>query len=108
MNDGINDNEIVLSSDGDLVFSDEIPEEVPEGLRVTVPEPELRRRTVYGFRRDYPDSDSPYATHSVPFATLERRQKRRRIIGIVVCAVLAFCAAYILTAAAALISEAPI
>ena len=96
--------DIVLSDDGELIFAQDAGEEIPEGMRVTVPEPELRRRTVYGFRRDYPDSDSPFATHTVPFATLERQRKLRNRLLYIVGAIAAFCVSYIITAAALIIS----
>lgn len=83
-------------------------EQLPEGFRPIVPEPELRRRSVYGFSKDFPEEDSPTSTHTISFARQEaRRRLRNRIVfALIVAAV--FVLSFVLTDAAIRISKQPL
>lgn len=83
-------------------------EELPEGFRPTVPEPEIHRRPVYGFRKDYPETEKETSTHTVPLQQLDRRKKIRNRIIAAVAALILFCIAYVLTYTGLIISNQPI
>ncbi len=83
-------------------------EALPEDFRPVVPEPEVRRRTAYYFRRDYPETESPTSTHTVTFAQMERRRKWRARVLYALLLVAVFVLAFVVTAACLMISQQPI
>lgn len=67
-------------------------EQLPEDFRPVIPEPEIHRRPIMQFSKDYED-DSPTSTHELSFQQEEARRKMRN--GIIYAAVLI--AVFILT-----------
>ncbi len=91
----------------DELLEQEVPT-LPEDFRPVIPEPEIRRRSIYGFRRDYPESESPTSTHTMSFAQEEHRRKMRRrvLYGLVLLTV--FIVVFVITATCMMISQQPI
>lgn len=67
-----------------------------------------RRRSYYGFRREYPGADSTTMTHSANYEREMQGAVARRRVKIVVLAILAFLLAFIFTATAMQISMLPV
>lgn len=81
---------------------------LPEDFRPVIPEPEIRRRSAYYFRRDYPEIESPTSTHTVTFAQMERRRKWRARVLYALLLLTVFTLAFVITAACLMISKQPI
>jgi len=91
----------------DDLLEQEVPT-LPEDFRPVIPEPEIRRRSVYGFRRDYPETESPTSTHTMSFAQEEHRRKvrNRLLYGLALLAV--FITVFVITATCMMISQQPL
>ncbi len=81
---------------------------LPEDFRPVIPEPAIRRRSAYYFRRDYPEIESPTSTHTVTFAQMERRRKWRARVLYALLLLTVFTLAFVVTAACLMISKQPI
>ena len=81
---------------------------LPEDFRPVIPEPEIRRRSAYYFRRDYPETESPTSTHTITFAQMERRRKWRARVLYALLLLTVFTLAFVITAACLMISKQPI
>ena len=81
---------------------------LPEDFRPVIPEPEIRRRSAYYFRRDYPETESPTSTHTITFAQMERRRKIANRVLYALLLLLVFTAVFVITAVCMKISQQPI
>ena len=79
-----------------------------EDFRPIIPEPEIRRRSAYYFRRDYPETDSPTSTHTITFAQQERRRKNRNRVLYALLLLAVFTLIFVITATCMKISQQPI
>lgn len=82
-------------------------EQLPEDFRPVIPEPEMHRRPILQFSKNYED-DSPTSTHELSFQQEEARRKTRN--GIIYAAVLiaVFILAFIITDTCIKISNTPL
>ncbi len=88
---------------------DKKPEgELPEDFRPIVPEPEIHRRAIIGFHKNYPVQENPTSTHTESFAQQEFKRKLRNGILYGVALVLIFIFTFIITDTCIKISKAPI
>ncbi len=73
-------------------------EQLPEDFRPVIPEPEVRRRSIIGFSRDYPVAESPTSTHTKSFAQEEQEKKIAKGVLYAIILILVFIFTYIITA----------
>lgn len=83
-------------------------EKLPEDFRPIVPEPEIHRRAIIGFHKNYPVQENPTSTHTQSFAQEEFRRKMSRSILYAIILLLTFIAAFVITDACIRISKEPI
>lgn len=92
------DNEFDKKTDGEL----------PEDFRPVIPEPEMHRRPIIGFYKNYPVQENPTSTHTQSFAQQEHNRKIRNgiLYGIALLAI--FIITFIITDTCIKISKEPI
>lgn len=83
-------------------------EKLPEDFRPIVPEPEIHRRAIIGFHKNYPVQENPTSTHTQSFAQEEFRRKMCRNILYAIILLLTFIMAFVITDACIMISKEPI
>lgn len=83
-------------------------EKLPDDFRPIVPEPEIHRRAIIGFHKNYPVQENPTSTHTQSFAQEEFRRKMSRSILYAIILLLTFIAAFVITDACIRISKEPI
>ena len=82
-------------------------EKIPEDFRPIVPEPEVHRRAIIGFHRNYPVQENPTSTHTESFAQQEFKRKMRRNIIYAIVLLAVFIAAFVITDTCIKISTQP-
>lgn len=87
---------------------DKIKEELPEDFRPVIPEPEMHRRPIIGFYKNYPVQENPTSTHTQSFAQQEHNRKIRNGILYGITLLLIFIITFIITDACIKISKEPI
>ncbi len=92
----------------DNEFDKKPEEELPEDFRPIVPEPEIHRRAIIGFYKNYPVQENPTSTHTESFAQQEFKRKVRNGILYGVALVSVFIFTFIITDTCIKISKAPI
>ena len=83
-------------------------EKKPEDFRPIIPEPEIHRRPIIGFNKNYPVEENPTSTHTESFAQQEFKRKVRRNIIYTLVLILTFVTAFIITDTCIKISKEPI
>lgn len=83
-------------------------EELPEDFRPIIPEPEIHRRAIIGFHKNYPVQENPTSTHTESFAQEEFKRKMRQGILYAVALLVTFIMTFIITDACIKISKEPI
>lgn len=83
-------------------------EKLPEDFRPIIPEPEIHRRAIIGFHKNYPVQENPTSTHTESFAQEEFRRKVSRNILYAIILLLTFITAFVITDACIKISKEPI
>ncbi|MBQ8026508.1 MAG: hypothetical protein IJ261_00160 [Clostridia bacterium] len=83
-------------------------EELPEDFRPIIPEPEIHRRAIIGFHKNYPVQENPTSTHTESFAQEEIKRKMRQGILYAVALLVTFIMTFIITDACIKISKEPI
>ncbi len=79
-----------------------------EEFRPIIPEPEIHRRPIIGFNKNYPVEENPTSTHTESFAQEEFKRKVRHSIIYSVALLLIFIFAFIITDACIKISTEPL
>lgn len=92
----------------DNEFEKKDQEQLPEDFRPIVPEPELHRRPIIGFHKNYPVQENPTSTHTESFAQEEFKRKVRLGIIYGVALVMLFVLTFIVTDTCIKISKEPI
>lgn len=92
----------------DNEFDKKNEEQLPEDFRPIIPEPEIHRRAIIGFHKNYPVQENPTSTHTESFAQEEFKRKVRHGVIYGVALVLLFIVTFIVTDACIKISKAPI
>ena len=87
---------------------DKINEELPEDFRPVIPEPEIHRRPIIGFYKNYPVQENPTSTHTQSFAQQEHNRKIRNGILYGITLLLIFIITFIITDTCIKISKEPI
>lgn len=83
-------------------------EELPEDFRPIIPEPEIHRRAIIGFHKNYPVQENPTSTHTESFAQEEFKRKMRQGILYAVALLVTFIMTFIITDTCIKISKEPI
>ncbi len=92
------DNEFDKKADGEL----------PEDFRPVIPEPEIHRRAIIGFYKNYPVQENPTSTHTQSFAQQEHNRKIRNGILYGITLLLIFIFTFIITDTCIQISKEPV
>jgi len=79
-----------------------------EDFRPIIPEPEIHRRPIIGFKKNYPVEENPTSTHTESFAQVEFKRKVRISIIYAVALLLIFISAFVITDTCIKISTEPI
>lgn len=79
-----------------------------EEFRPIIPEPELHRRPIIGFKKNYPVEENPTSTHTESFAQEEFKRKVKQGIIYAVALLLIFIFAFVITDTCIKISMEPI
>ncbi len=87
---------------------DKIKEELPEDFRPVIPEPEMHRRAIIGFYKNYPVQENPTSTHTQSFAQQEHNRKIRNGILYGITLLLIFIFTFIITDTCIQISKEPV
>lgn len=88
---------------------DKKPEgELPEDFRPIIPEPEVHRKAIIGFRKNYPVQENPTSTHTRSFAQEESIRKTRNGVLYGVALLIIFIFTFIITDTCIKISKQPI
>ena len=87
---------------------DKIKEELPKDFRPVIPEPEMHRRPIIGFYKNYPVQENPTSTHTQSFAQQEHNRKIRNGILYGITLLLIFIITFIITDTCIKISKEPI
>jgi len=82
--------------------------EIDENFRPIIPEPEIHRRPIIGFKKNYPVEENPTSTHTESFAQQEFKRKVRMGILYAVLLLITFAFAFIITDTCIRISSEPI
>ncbi len=82
-------------------------EQLPEDFRPVIPEPEIHRRAILQFSKNYED-DSPTSTHELSFQQEEARRKTRNGIIYAAVLILVFIITFIITDVCIKISNTPL
>lgn len=83
-------------------------EKLPDDFRPIIPEPEIHRRAIIGFHKNYPVQENPTSTHTESFAQQEFKRKVSRNILYSIILLLIFIAAFVITDVCIKISKEPI
>ena len=94
-------------ADNELNYSNQNTESEEE-FRPIIPEPEIHRRPIIGFKKNYPVEENPTSTHTESFAQQEFKRKVRMGIIYAVLLLAAFVFAFIITDTCIKISSEPI
>ena len=89
-------------------FDKKHEEKLPEDFRPIIPEPEIHRRAIIGFHKNYPVQENPTSTHTESFAQQEFKRKVSRNILYAIILLLTFITAFVITDACIKISKEPI
>lgn len=92
------DNEFDKKSEGEL----------PEDFRPIIPEPEMHRRAIIGFYKNYPVQENPTSTHTQSFAQQEHNRKIRNAILYTIALLAIFILTFIITDTCIKISKEPL
>ncbi len=92
----------------DNEFDKKNQEQLPEDFRPIIPEPEIHRKPLIGFHKNYPVQENPTSTHTESFAQEEFKRKVRQGILYGVALVLLFIVTFIVTDTCIKISKEPI
>lgn len=79
-----------------------------EDFRPIIPEPEIHRRPIIGFKKNYPVEENPTSTHTESFAQQEFKRKVRMGIIYAVLLLVTFVFAFIITDTCIQISTEPL
>ena len=79
-----------------------------EDFRPIIPEPEIHRRPIIGFKKNYPVEENPTSTHTQSFAQEEFKRKVRQGIIYAVALLLIFIFAFVITDTCIKISTEPL
>ncbi len=79
-----------------------------EEFRPIIPEPEIHRRPIIGFNKNYPVEENPTSTHTESFAQEEFKRKVRQGIIYAVALLLIFVFAFVITDTCIKISTEPL
>ncbi len=79
-----------------------------EEFRPIIPEPEIHRRPILGFNKNYPVEENPTSTHTESFAQEEFKRKVRQGIIYAVALLLIFVFAFVITDTCIKISTEPL
>ncbi|MEE1284597.1 MAG: hypothetical protein UHK54_07020 [Acutalibacteraceae bacterium] len=94
-------------ADNELNYSNQNTESEEE-FRPIIPEPEIHRRPIIGFKKNYPVEENPTSTHTESFAQQEFKRKVRMGIIYAFLLLAAFVFAFIITDTCIKISSEPI
>lgn len=94
-------------ADNELNYSNQGTENEEE-FRPIIPEPEIHRRPIIGFKKNYPVEENPTSTHTESFAQQEFKRKVRMGIIYAVLLLASFVLAFIITDTCIRISSEPI
>ncbi len=89
-------------------FDKKQEEKLPDDFRPVIPEPEIHRRAIIGFHKNYPVQENPTSTHTESFAQQEFKRKMCRNILYAIVLLLTFIAAFVITDTCIKISKEPI
>ena len=79
-----------------------------EEFRPILPEPEIHRRPIVGFKKNYPVEENPTSTHTQSFAQEEFQRKVKQGILYAVALLLIFVFAFVITDTCIKISTEPL
>ena len=79
-----------------------------EEFRPIIPEPEIHRRPIVGFKKNYPVEENPTSTHTQSFAQEEFQRKVKQGILYAVALLLIFVFAFVITDTCIKISTEPL
>ncbi len=79
-----------------------------EDFRPIIPEPEIHRRPIIGFKKNYPVEENPTSTHTESFAQQEFKRKVRMGIIYAILLLITFVFAFIITDTCIRISSEPL
>lgn len=82
--------------------------ETGEEFRPIIPEPEIHRRPIVGFKKNYPVEENPTSTHTQSFAQEEFQRKVKQGILYAVALLLIFVFAFVITDTCIKISTEPL
>lgn len=86
----------------------ETEQKLPDDFRPVIPEPEVRRKSIVQFSKNYPVEDSPTSTHTMSFTQEEARKKAKRAVIYALVLLAAFSMSFIITDTCIRISKEPI
>ena len=92
----------------DNEFDKKAEGELPEDFRPIIPEPEIHRRPIIGFYKNYPVQENPTSTHTQSFAQQEHNRKIKNGILYGITLLLVFILTFIITDTCIRISKEPI
>lgn len=58
----------------------DLEQTLPEDFRPVIPEPEIRRKSIVQFSKNYPVEESPTSTHTMSFAQEESRRRTKNAV----------------------------